>query len=256
MIQGRFSPLGPRGPRLLAWSAIIIVFVISFSALAGWIFNITLLTSIKSQWVTIRVVTAICLALSAIGLALLQWRPLGLSRSIVLHIPGILVGLVGLLTIVAYATKMVTGQESSLADTPFLNLFLAPETRMALLTAIIFLIMGCALVLFATGGRRAAHVAHAIMMPAVIASYLVPVSYLLSVEALHGWHDVPVALHTGIAFCALSIAIFCVRPDTWLMRVFTGACRQRHGPEAATWPTADSGLDWLAAPVRRTNRSL
>ena len=222
MIQGRFSPLGLRGPRLLVWSAIIIVFVISFSALAGWIFNITLLTSIKPQWVTIRVVTAICLALSVIGLALLQWRPLGLSRSIVPHIPGILVGLVGLLTVLAYATKMVTGQESSLADTPLMNLFLAPEARMALLTAIIFLIMGCALVLFATGGRRAAHVAHAIMVPAAIASYLVPVSYLLSVEALHGWYDVPVALHTGIAFCALSTAIFCVRPDTWLMRVFTG----------------------------------
>ena len=34
---------------------------------------------------------------------------------------------------------------------------------------------------------------------------------------LLGWLDVPVALNTGIAFCALRVAICCVRPDTWLM---------------------------------------
>jgi hypothetical protein len=31
-----------------------------------------------------------------------------------------------------------------------------------------------------------------------------------------------VVLNTGLAFCALCLAAFCARPDTWLMRVFTG----------------------------------
>ena len=87
----------------------------------------------------------------------------------------VLVGLVGLLTIVAYAIKMITGQEPSLGDAPFLNLLLTPPARMALLTAIVFLIIGCALVLLATGGRRAAHIAHAVMLPVAMTSYLVPV---------------------------------------------------------------------------------
>jgi hypothetical protein len=42
---------------------------------------------------------------------------------------------------------------------------------------------------------------------------------LLFHSHLLGWPDVPVALNTGIAFCALRVAIFCVRPDTWLMSV-------------------------------------
>ncbi|MGD0233531.1 MAG: ATP-binding protein [Syntrophorhabdales bacterium] len=222
MIQGWRSLFVPRGPGLIVSFAILITFAISFLALVGWGFSVVLLTNIKSQWITIRVVTAICLALSALELAFLQWHSFSVRRSIVLQAPGVLVGLVGLLTIVAYAIKMITGQEPSLGDAPFLNLLLTPPARMALLTAIVFLIIGCALVLLATGGRRAAHIAHAVMVPAAMVSYLVPVTYVLGIQGLHGWYDVPVALHTGIAFCTISIAIFCIRPDTWLMRVFTG----------------------------------
>ena len=93
---------------------------------------------------------------------------------------------------------------------------------MALLTAILFLIIGSIFSLLATGRRRHANIAHALTLPAAVAGYLVPVSYLIGVQYLHGWYDTPVALHTGIAFCILCIAIFAVRPDTWLMRVFTG----------------------------------
>jgi PAS domain S-box-containing protein len=212
----------PRGPGVLAWLAILIVFAISILSLVGGIFGITLFTNIKSQWIPIRAVTAICLALSALELVFLQWRPLSLRGSFARQAPGILVGLVGLLTIVLYAIRMITGQEPSLGDVPFLNLFLNSHGRMALLTAILFLITGGALVLLATGRRRAAHIAHALMIPVAMLSYMVPVSYLLGVQYLHGWYDVPVALYTGVAFCALSVAILCVRPDTWLMRIFTG----------------------------------
>jgi PAS domain S-box-containing protein len=89
------------------------------------------------------------------------------------------------------------------------------------LTAILFLISGCALVLLAIGSRGTAHIAHALMLPGAMLSYMVPVSYLLGVQAIHAWLNVPVALNTGLAFCALSVAIFCARPDTWLMSGFT-----------------------------------
>ena len=169
-----------------------------------------------------RVITAICFILSATELALLQKNPSAVRKFIVLQAPGLLVGLVGLMTIVVYAITMITGQEPSLGSAPFLNLFLAPETRAALLTAILFLISGCALVLLAIGSRGTAHIAHALMLPGAMLSYMVPVSYLLGVQSIHEWLNVPVALNTGLAFCALSIAIFCARTDTWLMSVFTG----------------------------------
>lgn len=204
----------------LAWLSILIVFLISCLALLGWIFNFTLLTRIESDWIAMKIITAICFALSAAGLAFIKMTPV--RTPFIRRIPGILVGLAGLSTIATYAVRKITGWESSLWDVPFLNLLLARETRMALLTAILFLIIGAALSLLVTGRRRHANIAHALTLPASVASYLVPVSYLLGVQYLHGWYDTPVALHTGIAFCVLCIAIFAVRPDTWLMRVFTG----------------------------------
>jgi signal transduction histidine kinase/ActR/RegA family two-component response regulator len=211
----------PRSPKSLAWLAIMIVFAIGFLALIGWMLNITLLKSVKPGWIRMSVITATCLILAALELALRQKNPSTVRQSLILQTPGILVGMVGLLTIVLYVVAIYTGEEPSPGDGLFLNLLWAPGTRITLLTAVLFLIVGCALVLLATGNRRASDIAHALTLPAAMASYLVPVSYLLGVQGLHRSVQVPAALPTGIALCALSVAIFCARPDTWLMRVFT-----------------------------------
>lgn len=99
----------------------------------------------QEHWVsmgTMRIVTAICLALCALELVFLHKNPTGIRKSIVRQMPGILVCLVGLCTIVVYAIRKITGEEPSMETSPFLNLFLTPDTRMALLTAIHFLIVG------------------------------------------------------------------------------------------------------------------
>ena len=222
-MQRWYSLLLPRSVKSISWLAILIVFAIGSLALVGWMLDITLLKSIEPRWTPIKVITAIILILSAMELALLQRIPSAVRKYIVLQAPGLLVGLVGLLTIVIYAIAMITGQEPPLKYVSFFNLFLSPLERMALLTAILFLINGCAMILLASDNRRAADIAHAIALPGFILSYLIPVSYLLGVQSMHESMHTAVALNTGIAFCALSIAIFCTRSDTWLMRVFTGA---------------------------------
>lgn len=221
-MQRRYSQFLPHSARTFAWLAILLVFAISLLALVGWVLDIPLLKSIKPQWIRMSFITATCMVLSAIELALLQISPSNLHRFIVLQAPAILVAIVGLLTIVLYFIAITTGQEPLLAEIPVLHLFWAPVTRIALLTAILFLLTGCALVLLTIGSLRAANIAHALMLPGAMVSYLVPVSYFFGVQAMHGWLGVPVALNTGIAFCAISVAIFCVRPDTWLMSVLTG----------------------------------
>ncbi len=212
----------PRSARSIARLAILVVFAVSFLGLVGWVLDIALLKSISPRWITMRSMTAICLALQAIELALLQERPSKVRSLLILQTPGILVGGMGLLIIALYVVAMVTGREPSLVNAPFVGLFFAPSHRPALLTAILLVVSSCSLILLAAGSRRAADIAHAVILPAAIASYLVPVSYLLDVQAMTGWLDIPVGLNTGIAFCALCVAILCLRPDTWLMRVLTG----------------------------------
>ena len=220
-MQHWYSLLMPRFPRLIAWLAILIVFAISLLALIGWLLDIALLTSIRPQWISMSVITATCLILASAHLVLLQVNPSSLHRFKVLQAPAVLISLVGLLSMALYCFALVTGQDHSFGFVPFLNLFWAPETRLALLTAFNFLLIGIALALLANGSRFAANIAHTLILPGAIISYFVLISYLLGVQAWHGWLDVPMALNTGLAFTALSVAIFCVRPDTWLMAVLT-----------------------------------
>ena len=107
-----YSLFLPRSAGAAAWLAILIVFAISFLSLVGWALGITLLKSIRPQWTSMRVVTVICLVLCAVELALLQKGPSSVRKLIALQAPGILVGLVGLLTIATYSTDMITGRET------------------------------------------------------------------------------------------------------------------------------------------------
>ena len=130
--------------------------------------------------------------------------------------------IVGLLTLACYLVELRTRQEWSWALNPFPGLFLATATRMAVLAAILFTIYGCVLLLLANGSRRAANVAHALLIPVAILTYLILVGYVFGVQAFYEWLGLGAALNTGIAFCALCIASFLAHPDTWLMDVFTG----------------------------------
>ena len=204
----------------IAWVATLVVIAIGVLDIVGTILNITLLTSVAPQWVRMRVITAVCFVLAGFELALLLKRPSDVRRYIALQAPAILIGLAGFLTIWLYAIRMITGQESSLGNAPFFHLFWDTETRIALLTAVIFFLLGCGLAAMARGSRRGANIAHGIVLPAAIAGYFVPVSYLLGVQDIHNLLGVPVAVNTGVAFCLLCAGIFCARTDTWLMSVF------------------------------------
>jgi hypothetical protein len=80
---------------------------------------------------------------------------------------------------------------------------------------------GIILILITSDRPVASAVAHTLCFGSSIASYVVPASYLLNVISVHQFFDTAVALNSGIAFCAVCLAIFLIRPDTWLMNVFT-----------------------------------
>jgi signal transduction histidine kinase len=92
---------------------------------------------------------------------------------------------------------------------------------MPLLTAVIFLFISCILFLLSTKNKLAFEFAHFLIFPAALASYFVPVSYILDVYSIPELPNIPMALNTGISFCALCFAALLVRPETWLMKVFT-----------------------------------
>jgi len=203
--------------------AVIIVLTISILDLIGWIFDITLLKSIYDHWTPMKLITALCLIFYAFSLLLIEERSSSRFRINFAKITGTFISLISVLSIAAYIYVLSKDVELPLVNTSFLKLFLAHDTRMSLFTAIVFLIISIILILFSTGNRYSSNIAHLLIIPAVVISYLVPVSYILGVNALLEIEHISVALNTGIAFCLLCFAILFIRKDTWLMEVFTGS---------------------------------
>jgi PAS domain S-box-containing protein len=207
--------LFPTTSRALCRLAAYAVLAIAGLTLVGWWFDITLLKSIRSEWNSMKVVTAICLLMSATALLWLQaeerWRR-ALCGAF-----SIAVCATASASLIVYGVVLSTGSDPNWDTVPVVDLFLGPTDRMAAATALIFLGLGCALLLLGTGRRRLSDAAHLLVLPLAVMSYLVLAGYIFSAPSLHAWLGVPVALHTGVAFCLLCLGILCARTDTWLM---------------------------------------
>ncbi|MFH0974196.1 MAG: PAS domain S-box protein [Spirochaetota bacterium] len=205
----------------IAWIAAIVTGTIGLLTIAGWALDVAVLISFGPNWQTMSIITAVCFVLLALELILLIRYPFGTSKRFISRIPGIFVVLIGLITIALYLTDIITGRPPLVENMPVLAIFWETQTRLALLTAVLFVLCGSALTRLSTEGRSAAGCGHALMVPVFLAAYLVVISYLLGVQSIHEFLGVRVAVNTGIAFCVVSISMFCLRLDSWLMGIFS-----------------------------------
>ncbi len=217
-----FSAKQGRPAATLGWISIGIATALPAAALVGWLLGIEALKTIVPHATAMRVITVVCLLLSAAALSCLHGPGCSGWRSRLPQVVGVVVGIVGMLTVASYLVEGATGHPWSLSLAPGANLFLAGSTRMAIITAILFSVLGAVLLLLATGTARAAHAAHVALLPVALLSYMVLAGYLFHVQALYEWMHLGVALNTGLVFCALCLAALCARPDTPLMQVFAG----------------------------------
>ena len=217
--QGGGVPAGTPGTRLIGRLVVGLVLAIGGLVLVGWAFDIPLLKSIHPDWNSMKVVTAIALALAAVGLACAgQSAPTGLRRIVGLAC-AVVVGLLGLVTLAIYVVELVSGAPSFAGHKPALDLFLGPTDRMAVITALCFVPLGASFFLLCAGIRRAGHLSHVLVLPVMVLSQLALVGYVLDVEPLRAWMNVSIALHTDVAMMLLCLGVLCARGDTWLMGV-------------------------------------
>jgi PAS domain S-box-containing protein len=222
MERGWSSNIFPLSAESVGRLAIILVSIISILTLFGWMIGVDILKSINPHFTAMRVVTALCFLLSAAALVFIKNRSAGGWQIKVSRLFSAAVSTIGLLTVICYLVELQTGHEWAWAHNTFLNFLNVPADRMAIITAILFFVFGFVLILLSIGGRHAANISHALLLPITILTYLVLVGYLFNVKAFYEWLQIAVALNTGIAFCFLCIASFCIRPESWLMKVLTG----------------------------------
>lgn len=214
--------LSPPGSRFI-WLVILTILILSFFDLIGWITDRSPASLLSSWNISMQMATSLCFIISATALAFIHNSKPGTLNSIVPKILGLTVVLAGLVSAIYYVRILMTGNEPSFLYNPLTSFILNEANRMSFLTAVNFILIGCILILLAIRNTWSSNTAHIIIIPLVIISYMVPVSYILGVQNFHGFLGMPAALNSGIAFCVFCLAILFIRPETWLMRIFYGS---------------------------------
>ena len=220
-----------------------VAFVLGALALVGWRFDLPSLHSVLAGRVAMNPLTAITFMLAA-GALMLETQAFGGRRGMrrAAPIAAIVVGLVGVVTIVGYVVGANLGLDQLLFRQRLGTNRIAPNT------GICFAFLGAAL-LFLDGRslKRCWSAQLVALIPAAISLTSV-LGYAYGVGALYGLaHFTPMALPTAATFLVLSFGILAARPDHGLTAIVTaddpgGVLARRLLPAALLAPAL---LAWL-----------
>jgi signal transduction histidine kinase len=206
---------------VLSVAATGIASAIAFIEIVVILFNIRILMNAFPHVLSPDIPTVVCILLSAAALFSLRYkRFLQLNRHFPL-ISGIVISITGLLSSASYLFDKPPLFLREWANVSILTFLTSPPDRMSAITAILFSAFGVVLILLGIGTRRAAAAGHTILLAVSMLAYLVVIGYLFTIPELYTWKNGCITLSTSIAVFCLCIAAFCIRTDTWFMKVFT-----------------------------------
>jgi PAS domain S-box-containing protein len=230
--------------RSLSRAAGAAVALVGGLALAGWIFDVTLLKSVLPGLVPMKPSAALAFVLAGASLRLLHVeRPEPRVGRIAVACAG-LAAVIGLLTLSERLAGWDLRIDRSLVREAAAGT--APPGRMAPTTALNFLLLGLALLLLHAG--RAYRRAQSLSLAAGLVALLALIGYLYGVEALYRMRlYTDMALHAALAFVVLSAGVLFARPERGLMAIVTsdrvgGAVARRLLPAVLVAPIA---LGWV-----------
>jgi signal transduction histidine kinase len=222
ILQTHWYSLGlPVNTQIVVWLCIIVVLFASLLNLTLSTFNITIIKSLQAKGVSMKMTTALCFILSSLAIVMIQVRTSGSIKRWGPKILSAIIIAISIASLFDYIDLRVTGRVIPITHSQILDLFLSTGHRMSPLTAVTFISLGAIIYLLSVNSQQASDLAHILIFPTLLASYFIPASYMLNIYPLSEIPEVPVALNTGISFCALSLVVLLIRRDTWLMEVFT-----------------------------------
>jgi PAS domain S-box-containing protein len=196
--------------------------VVGAAVLVGWTFEIDALRSIVPGFATMKPNAAAAFILCGIALLLFQQEQPGSQDHPVAHLLSILVVLIGLLTVAEYYTGYDVGMDQLLFK-DLLTAAAANPGRMAPATALNFVLLGLAFIIFDWNTPRGNRPAEWVILMAASSSMMALVGYVYNVQSIYraaGYTSV--ALHTAGSFLILSAGMLCARPDRGLMALLSG----------------------------------
>ncbi len=184
--------------------------VVGFLALVGWLTGARVLAEVRPGYIPMAPNTAIGMILW--GSALLVLPRAGgpgtrrARAALLVAAPALAVAV---LRLIEYATGIDLGVDRWVLRVPGESLGLAPVGRMALLTAIGFVLAGVTLGLAALAARRhaAAHAASVLGLALASMGGVSVLGYLYDAPFLYGGRTIPMALNTAFGFVAVGLGL-------------------------------------------------
>ncbi|MBX6315238.1 MAG: hypothetical protein IRY99_20355, partial [Isosphaeraceae bacterium] len=196
------------------------------ATLAGWLAGWRLLTSIRPGYIPMAPNTALSFILLGFALAIRPGPGMLGRRAWSSGLIAAAVATVAALRLSEYATGIDLGVDRMALEAPSERLGLAPVGKMALSTAIGFLLAGVALVL-ATWASRRQTVADCVGGLGVVVAALgliFTLGYLYNAPLLYGGAAIPMALNTAAGMAALGLGLVAVAGvGAFPLRAVTGA---------------------------------
>ena len=221
---------------------------IGLTGFAGWTFGIDALTRIHPAWVTMKANTALCLMLAGTAAAILRDAACSGLRRRLAQGCGAVVAAVGTLTFAEIIFDWDPGIDQALFQESLAGAGRSFPGRMGPASALIFMLLGAAIMLLDVRTRRGVWPAQLCVVAASALKLAVFLCYFYEVDlppALKPYFSI--ALHTVIAFLLLCVALLIARPERGFVAVFLtdntgGEIARRMLPTALLVPAL---LGWL-----------
>ncbi len=182
--------------------------------LAGWILDVPPLKSVLPGLATMKVNTASAFLLAGLSLWLRRTERPRQWRSHLGTILAAAVALIGMLTLVEYAVGLDLGIDQILCRDAPDSVGTSSPGRMSQITAVCFLLLGLALLLLDRSARWRLRPSEILAACAAFLALLALVGYVYGVSSLYKVGPyASVALHTAVAFFALSLGVLTARTD-------------------------------------------
>lgn len=208
------------------------VALIGAAVILGWVFDVPLLKSVSPAFISMKLNTAICF--SAMGAAL--WCRLGNSVRLqqLARVLATGVALVCVIVLMEYALGWDAGIDNVLIVEPPGTVGTIYPGRMAIDTALAFILIAAGILLSDSTSRWSVIVSQVCALVVMAMSWVVVLGYCYSepVLAAH-YSSTPMALHTGFAFFLLSGGVLSLRPGANFMGIITSDAVGGH--YARTW---------------------
>ncbi len=202
-----------------AKGASILVLAIGCVVTLGWIFDIPVLKSILPLWVTMKANTAIGFVLCGSALWHLSQSTRRSTRYAQI-LAAIALG-IGFLTLIQYGFDLDLSIDQLLFKEPVTAVATSAPGRMAVNTALNFLLLGSALFLLSRP-RSFYPGIQAFTVIAFFISLLGLLGYIYGIQEFYGFGSyTKMAVHTAIAFLILCTGILCLHPDQGIMSMIT-----------------------------------